>query len=54
MYYGVPVIGIPVFGDQNFNMMLATQKGFGIKVDPYELSQDTLGNALKEMLGNPK
>lgn len=54
VYRGVPVVGIPVFGDQDFNMMLATQKGFGIKVDLKTLSAETLSAALKEMLGNPK
>jgi len=54
IYHGVPIIGIPMFGDQPLNMGRAEQAGFGIKVDYEALTTDSLTKALNEMLGNNK
>ncbi|XP_072933213.1 UDP-glucosyltransferase 2-like [Epargyreus clarus] len=53
IHFGVPVIGIPVLGDQHFNMKAVEDKGFGIKV---KLAEDMAGNlniAIRKMLSNP-
>ena len=33
-FHGVPVVGIPVFGDQPDNVMKAVYRGFGIMISP--------------------
>lgn len=53
IYFGVPVVGIPVFGDQQMNMAIAQNKGFGLTIDLPTLSGTTLRSAIKEILGNP-
>ncbi|CAK1545463.1 unnamed protein product [Leptosia nina] len=55
IHFGVPIIGIPVMGDQLMNMNIVSQKGFGMTVD---LSEDTLTtslfSAIKEMSVTPR
>ena len=33
-YHGVPIVGIPVFGDQPDNVMKAVYRGFGLMISP--------------------
>nr|WHM27969.1 UDP-glycosyltransferase family 469 member A1 [Frankliniella occidentalis] len=54
VYHGVPLIGMPMFGDQDFNMLLAEQKGFCVKVDFRTMTRESLDATLKEILRNPK
>ncbi|CAG9809897.1 unnamed protein product [Chironomus riparius] len=49
---GVPVLGIPVFGDQMMNLMKTVARGYGLQVLYPDLSEETFGNALKELLRN--
>uniref|UniRef100_A0A336LRS6 CSON001689 protein n=1 Tax=Culicoides sonorensis TaxID=179676 RepID=A0A336LRS6_CULSO len=53
-YHGVPVIGIPVFGDQDLNMARATNMGYGLTVKYKNLTEEALTWALTEMLNNKK
>ncbi|GBP42150.1 UDP-glucuronosyltransferase 2B15 [Eumeta japonica] len=53
IHYGVPVIGIPIFGDQFANMDQAVHKGYGIKVDYEEDLAKPLKATLDEMLSKP-
>ncbi|GBP42185.1 UDP-glucuronosyltransferase 2B15 [Eumeta japonica] len=53
VHFGVPIIGIPVAGDQHNNVKKAVHKGFALEV---ELSYDTpkdLKSAIEEVLRNP-
>ncbi|XP_050355093.1 UDP-glucosyltransferase 2-like [Nymphalis io] len=52
IHFGVPVIGIPVLGDQHVNMGSVTKKGFGIMVSLAENMAEKLQIAIKEMLEN--
>jgi len=54
IHYGVPIIGIPFFSDQEYNIADSVNKGYGVKVDFTTLTQDTLSNAINEILSNPK
>ncbi|CAB3234814.1 unnamed protein product [Arctia plantaginis] len=52
MFYGVPLIGIPVFGDQLLTMDVAVARGRGIKVHYTEKLAFRLKEAINEVLGN--
>lgn len=54
IYHGIPVIGIPVFGDQNINVANAVTAGYCLRLDLANLSEDSLSAALNEILNNPK
>ncbi|XP_049873915.1 UDP-glycosyltransferase UGT5-like isoform X2 [Pectinophora gossypiella] len=49
-YNGVPIIGIPITGDQYNNLLLAQNIGFGRILRYHDISEETLGNNLKEVL----
>lgn len=50
---GVPLLGMPVFGDQYKNMRHATTYGYGIKIDFNNVTEESLQWALGELLDNP-
>ncbi|XP_062550717.1 UDP-glycosyltransferase UGT5-like [Armigeres subalbatus] len=54
LYHGVPVIGIPVFGDQYLNMAKAELGGYGLSVAYADISEKKLLNALKTILNDPE
>ncbi|KAJ8918834.1 hypothetical protein NQ315_011120 [Exocentrus adspersus] len=53
VHFGVPVIGIPVFGDQKMNIAKAQKNGYAVSVPFQELSEEKLSWALEEVLNNP-
>ncbi|XP_063921440.1 UDP-glycosyltransferase UGT5-like isoform X1 [Zophobas morio] len=54
IYFGVPLVGIPVFGDQLSNIATAAADGYAVKINLEELSEQTLSSALNEVLTNPR
>lgn len=54
LYHGVPVIGIPVFGDQHLNMAKAERGGYGLSVAYAEISEAKLSNAINTILNDPQ
>lgn len=52
VYFGVPLICIPVFVDQRMNAALATDGGFAITIYPEELNKITLKHALQNIFNN--
>ncbi|OXU17534.1 hypothetical protein TSAR_014640 [Trichomalopsis sarcophagae] len=53
LYYGVPMIGIPLFNDQKKNAEVFVAKQMMIKIDFDKLSGKLLESALRAMLHNP-
>lgn len=51
--FGVPVLALPVFGDQKMNAARISSKGFGRTISFSELTEERLRNDLDELLGNP-
>ncbi|XP_054282474.1 UDP-glycosyltransferase UGT5-like [Macrosteles quadrilineatus] len=51
---GVPVVGIPFFADQFFNIKFNEEQGIGVKVDFNTLSVESLLSALTKVLKEPK
>ena len=54
VYCGVPILGIPLFGDQHLNMAYFVKKGLALKLDYRQLSYALVSNALSELLVNKR
>ncbi|CAL8104481.1 unnamed protein product [Orchesella dallaii] len=53
VYHGVPVLGIPIFGDQDLNVMQAESRGYAKMVEIVDLSEEKLESAILELINNP-
>ena len=51
---GVPLLGIPIFGDQGMNIQRAVMKGYALSLNFEDITEENFGNALNELLTNPK
>lgn len=54
LYFGVPMIGIPLFGDQPLNINLLTSKNMALKIDYEHMTEEHLDEALNNILYDPK
>lgn len=52
IYHGVPLVGIPMFGDQTANMQEAKRLGFALPLEFTELSVDVLTNAINTVISD--
>lgn len=51
---GVPILGIPMFGDQKMNVANAVLHGNGLKLNADELTEEKISAALNEILNKSK
>jgi glucuronosyltransferase len=51
-FHAVPIIGVPIFGDQPGNADAVVKDGWGIKIDLKDLTEELLLNAIKEITSN--
>lgn len=54
VFFGVPMVGTGIFGDQMTNMAKVNEAGFGIRLDFHNVTESSLDWALKEVLQNQK
>lgn len=54
LYEGVPLLAIPLFGDQIMNVNRAVLKGYALSLDFEEITEKSLEKTLNELLTNPK
>ncbi|KAF5295475.1 hypothetical protein FQR65_LT10463 [Abscondita terminalis] len=54
VYHGVPLLGIPVFGDQDKNLNLVQKGGYGLSISYNELSESILINTINHLLNDTK
>ncbi|KAF5270902.1 hypothetical protein FQR65_LT17760 [Abscondita terminalis] len=54
IFNGVPMVGVPVFGDQTANVAESVSKGYAVTVPFLELSEEKLCNAISEVMSNSK
>lgn len=52
-YYGVPVLGMPFFGDQPGNVQMAVKEGWAVALEFNKLNEAIVTRALQEVLKNP-
>nr|XP_034832886.1 UDP-glucuronosyltransferase 2B1-like [Maniola hyperantus] len=50
MYHGVPMVGMPIFGDQPANAAAVEESGLGVQIQITELTTDKLTEKLKTVL----
>jgi glucuronosyltransferase len=51
---GMPLVGIPIFGDQSSNMHKAVSAGYGVMMDYNNITEESLTWAIKEIIENPR
>ncbi|XP_072948767.1 uncharacterized protein [Epargyreus clarus] len=52
IFNGVPIVGIPIYADQYNNLLLAQQTGFGTVLLYHSINENTVENALLDVLYN--
>lgn len=50
LHHGVPLLGLPLVGDQRANLRKMQNKGWGLTIDMHNISQLVLLNAIKRVL----
>jgi len=53
-YSGVPMVGIPLFGDQFHNVRCFESEGIALAITYHSITKATVLSALKEVLDNPR
>ncbi|EDV56661.2 UDP-glucuronosyltransferase 1-6 [Drosophila erecta] len=53
-YHGVPMVALPIFGDQPANAAVMEKSGYGLALDLLSITEDSLRDAVKEVLENQK
>jgi UDP:flavonoid glycosyltransferase YjiC (YdhE family) len=51
---GVPIVGIPIYGDQPYNLAKIVSAGIGIKLDFANITVESVMWAVNEVLDNPR
>lgn len=54
LYNGVPMVLLPIYGDQIANAALFQQMGIGPKIDIPDLKKEKLLNALNDVINGTK
>jgi glucuronosyltransferase len=53
VYSGVPMVAIPLFGDQFHNVKIFEDEGIAVKLDYMTITKEKVLTALREVLDNP-
>lgn len=54
VHVGVPMIGIPMFGDQATNMKMVEAAGMAVILQYKDITKDNILKAIKTILDNPR
>ena len=52
IYHGVPVVAVPIFGDQDTNAVRITEAGIGIMLEILGATEEIIEKAVREALEN--
>uniref|UniRef100_A0A6P7GK35 Uncharacterized protein LOC114343643 n=1 Tax=Diabrotica virgifera virgifera TaxID=50390 RepID=A0A6P7GK35_DIAVI len=53
VYFGVPILGIPVYWDQAKNIEEVVAKGFAVRLDAEDIDEQTFEASLKRLINDP-
>nr|CAD7264885.1 unnamed protein product [Timema shepardi] len=53
-YHGVPILGIPCFGDQHQNILRVRESGYGLTLDLNNITETSVAWSLDELLNNSR
>ncbi|XP_026479419.1 UDP-glucuronosyltransferase 2B4-like [Ctenocephalides felis] len=53
VHRGVPMLGLPIYGDQKLNSMRATRGGYGLTIPFNELSEERVEYSVSQLLNDP-
>ncbi|KAJ8954696.1 hypothetical protein NQ318_011389 [Aromia moschata] len=53
VFHGVPMVGIPIFGDQRMNVARCLQKGIAVHLSFEDLTETSLFDAINQVIENP-
>ncbi|EDO35633.1 predicted protein, partial [Nematostella vectensis] len=53
-YHGIPLVGVPLFGDQPDNAVLVEDKGLGLAVDIHTVTADKLYRTIRRVIDEPR
>ena len=51
-YFGKPIIVMPMFSDQFDNAQRIQEKGFGIRMNPFQCTKDQLLNGINKLIND--
>jgi len=54
VYFGVPLIVMPFFAEQDYNAEKIAREGYGIRLEVTKLEQNQFDFAIRDILNNPK
>jgi len=54
VHRGVPIVGIPIFGDQPLNMKQVENAGFGKSVEIEQITAESFYSVISEVVTNPR
>lgn len=54
VHVGVPMIGIPMYGDQGTNMKMVESAGMAVILQYNDITKENVLKALRTVLGNPR
>ena len=54
VFYSVPLVVIPLFGDQRMNAALITDSGIGLHIEYTDVTEQTVYTSLYQVFNNRK
>jgi UDP:flavonoid glycosyltransferase YjiC (YdhE family) len=54
IYAGVPIVGIPIFGDQRMNVLRAVKAGYGVMVSIKNITRSSILEAIEVGLNDER
>nr|XP_023024207.1 UDP-glucuronosyltransferase 1-8-like [Leptinotarsa decemlineata] len=54
IYHGVPILALPIFGDQKMNAARAVAGGYALSLPITKITEDNISDALNQLLNDPK
>ena len=54
IYHGVPIVAVPIFGDQDFNANRAADAGIGLMLEIVDATEEIIEKTIAEVLDNKR